>query len=152
MFEELAREGRHGFVVVVPGLAEPRHQHLGAVVVDRGDQRLWCAGAIARDYEEAGGRVIWYGKPHAPVYDRCRTVVAERAGREVPDARILAIGDGIHTDVPGGIATGLDTVFVTGGLSGDAFGPDVEHPEQGPLDAFLAAEGLAPKYAIGRLR
>ena len=43
-------------------------------------------------------------------------------------------------------------MFVTGGLSGDAFGSDVEHPEQAPLDDFLASEGLAPKYAIGRLR
>lgn len=122
------------------------------IIVDRGDVRLWCAGAIARDYQAAGGRVIWFGKPHAPVYDRCRRVVQEIAGREVPDARILAIGDGIATDVAGGIAAGLDTLFVTGGLSGDAFGPDVEHPGQAPLDAFLSEAGLAPQYAIGRLR
>jgi len=122
------------------------------IMVDRGDLRLWCAGAIARDFEATGGRVIWYGKPHAPVYRRCRAVLRELAGREVADARILAIGDGIATDVAGGIAAGFDTVFVTGGLSGDAFGADVERPEQALLDAFLADKGLAPGYAIGRLR
>lgn len=122
------------------------------IIVDRGDERLWCAGAIARDYETAGGRVIWYGKPHQPVYQRARVVLADSRGQTVPDSRILAIGDGIATDVPGGLAAGLDTLFVTGGLSGDLFGPDIERPQQAYLDAFLAEQGLAPQFAIGRLR
>ena len=122
------------------------------IVVDRGDQRLWCAGAIARGVEEAGGHVVWYGKPHAPVYDRCRSVLADLRGGPLADARILAIGDGIGTDVPGGIAAGFDVAFVTGGLSSADFGPDVERPQQAPLDTFLAEKRLAPKFAIGRLR
>ena len=122
------------------------------IQVDRGEQRLWCAGAIAKLYEGEGGKVLWFGKPHKPVYDRCHEVLAEVAGSTVPHDRILAIGDGILTDVPGGLAAGLDTLFVTGGLSSTDFGPDVEQPEQAPLDAFLAAKGLAPQYAIGRLR
>lgn len=122
------------------------------IVVDRGDARLWCAGAIARRAEEVGGQVVWFGKPHAPVYDRCRAVVADLRGAPVPDSRILALGDGIATDVPGGLNAGLDVVFVTGGLSSADFGPDVEQPEPEPLDRFLGEIGLAPKYAIGRLR
>lgn len=122
------------------------------IIVDRGDARLWCAGAIARKAEEAGAKVVWFGKPHAPVYERCRAVVAELRGAATPDARILAIGDGILTDVPGGLAAGLDTLFVTGGLSSTDFGPDVEQPQQAPLDAFLVQKDLAPRYAIGRLR
>ena len=122
------------------------------LIVDRGEQRLFCAGAIAKRVEEAGGQVIWYGKPHGPVYDRCRLVAADVRGAPVIDARILAVGDGILTDVPGGLRAGLDTLFVTGGLSSTDFGPDVEHPQQAPLDDFLAAQNLAPQYAIGRLR
>lgn len=122
------------------------------IVVDRGETRLWCAGAIARDYERAGGAVVWYGKPHMPVYDRCFQVLSELRSEAVPKKRVLAIGDGILTDVPGGIAAGLDMLFVTGGLAADQFGPDVEHPEDAPLQAFLAKEGLKPRYAIGRLR
>lgn len=121
------------------------------IVVDRADLRLWCAGAVARDFESAGGRVIWFGKPHLPVYDRCHVVLAEM-GAEIPKTRVLAIGDGPLTDLPGGIAAGLDTLFVTGGLSADQFGVDVENPEKGALELFLTAEGLEPKYAIGRLR
>ena len=122
------------------------------IIVDRGEQRSFCAGAIAQEYEKAGGKVIWFGKPHLPVYDRCHEVLAELAGQAIPKTRVLAIGDGVLTDVPGGIAAGLDTLFVTGGLSSTEFGDDVEHPEQAPLDAFLQGHGLTPKYAIGRLR
>jgi HAD superfamily hydrolase (TIGR01459 family) len=122
------------------------------IVVDRGDERLWCAGAIARDYEAAGGRVVWYGKPHRPIYERCFAVLEELAGRPVERARVLAIGDGIATDVEGGIRAGLDVVFVTGGLAAGELGPDPEHPDPARLDAFLAEQGLAPRYAIGRLR
>jgi HAD superfamily hydrolase (TIGR01459 family) len=122
------------------------------MIVDRGAQRLWCAGAIAQLYEKSGGEVLWFGKPHAPVYNRCHEVLAELRGGPVPLDRVLAIGDGILTDVPGGLNAGLDTLFVTGGLSALDFGPDVEQPEQAPLDRFLADQGLAPQFAIGRLR
>ena len=122
------------------------------IIVDRGEARLWCAGAVAQVAEEAGAEVLWFGKPHAPVYDRCHEVLTELVGGETPKSRVLAIGDGILTDVPGGINAGLDTIFVTGGLSATDFGPDVENPQQAPLDAFLAEKDLAPRYAIGRLR
>lgn len=121
------------------------------IIVDRGHERLWCAGAIARDFEAAGGEVIYFGKPHLPVYDRCHEVLRE-LGRNIPKGRVLAIGDGILTDVPGGIAAGLDTLFVTGGLAAQDLGPDPEHPQQDLLDAFLAESGLTPQFAIGRLR
>ena len=121
------------------------------IIVDRGHERLWCAGAIARDFEAAGGEVIYFGKPHLPVYDRCHEVLRE-LGRDIRKERVLAIGDGILTDVPGGIAAGLDTLFVTGGLAAQDLGPDPEHPRQDLLDAFLAESGLTPQFAIGRLR
>lgn len=122
------------------------------IIVDRGAQRLWCAGAIAQLYERAGGEVLWFGKPHRPVYDRCHAVLGELKGGPVPHNRVLAIGDGILTDVPGGLNAGLDTLFVTGGLSATDFGADVERPEQAPLDTFLSSQNLAPQFAIGRLR
>ena len=95
--------------------------------------------------------MIYFGKPHLPVYDRCHEVLKE-LGRDVPRDRVLAIGDGILTDVPGGIAAGLDTLFVTGGLAAQDLGPDPEHPRQDLLDAFLTESGLTPQFAIGRLR
>ncbi len=121
------------------------------IIVDRGEERLWCAGALAQAYEGAGGDVLWYGKPHGPVYDRCREVLAE-LGREIPDARIVAIGDGIATDVAGAARAGLDCVFITGGLAAEEMGADVENPEPMRLSAYLSAHDAAPKFAMGRLR
>ena len=117
------------------------------VVVDLGDKRLYCAGALAELYEALGGTSLYFGKPHPPIYDLAR----RRLGLEA-DARILAVGDGIATDVPGGAGEGIDVLFVSGGLAHDQFGPDVEHPEPARLRDWLAAEGQAPRYAMGRLR
>lgn len=120
------------------------------IVVDRGEVREWCAGALAQLYEEMGGESLYFGKPHPPVYDLARRRLS--TVKQVEDTRILCIGDGIHTDVAGGLAEGLDTLFVTGGLAADQFGPDVENPRADLLGAFLQAQQLSPTAAIGRLR
>lgn len=116
------------------------------IVVDMGDKRLWCAGALARDYEEMGGEALYYGKPHPPVYDLAR----RRLGLD--DPRILCVGDGIATDVQGGLAEGLDTLFVTGGIAADHFGPDSNNPNKDLLENWLADQQLSPTWSIGHLR
>lgn len=122
------------------------------LVVDRGERRLFCAGSLARAYERAGGAVVWFGKPHAPTYDQSFDLLAEIAGRDIPRDKVLAIGDGIGTDVKGGLDYGLDVMFVTGGLAAAEVGADPEHPDPARLEAYLAAHGVAPQFAIGRLR
>lgn len=120
------------------------------IVVDRGEVREWCAGALAALYEEMGGRTLYFGKPHPPVYDLARRRLA--AIRPVEDSRILCIGDGIRTDILGGIGEGLDTLFVTGGLAAAELGQDVENPDPALLKAWLEREQITPTAAIGRLR
>jgi len=117
------------------------------VIVDLGETRLYCAGALAEFYEDLGGISLYFGKPHAPIYD-----LARRKLGLGPDARILAVGDGIATDVPGASGQGIDALFVTGGLAHDQFGTDVEAPEQAKLDEWLALRLENPRYSIGRLR
>ena len=121
------------------------------IVVDYGDRRLWCAGAIAQLYDRMGGESLYFGKPHPPIYDLARRRLAA-LGALPADERILAIGDGIATDIAGGLAEGLDTLFVTGGLAAAEFGPDPERPDPGQLARWLAARQIAPTAAIGRLR
>lgn len=116
------------------------------IVVDMGDKRLWCAGALAQDYERMGGEALYYGKPHPPIYDLAR----RRLGLD--DPRILCVGDGIGTDVQGGLAEGLDTLFVTGGIAADQFGPDSDNPDKDLLETWLAGQQLSPTWAIGHLR
>lgn len=116
------------------------------IVVDMGDKRLYCAGAIADAYEDMGGSALYFGKPHPPVYDLARA----RLGLD--DPQILCIGDGIGTDVAGAIAEGLDSLFITGGLAADQFGPDVANPDQALLDEWVADRQIYPTFAMGYLR
>ncbi|EAQ05114.1 HAD-superfamily subfamily IIA hydrolase [Pseudooceanicola batsensis HTCC2597] len=120
------------------------------IVVDRGDRREWCAGAVAQLYTEMGGESLYFGKPHPPIYDLARRRLAS-LGKTVDPAGILAIGDGIATDVLGAMGEDIDCLFITGGLAA-AETKTVEQPEQAALTAYLASEKSAPAYAIGFLR
>ena len=72
------------------------------IVVQRGDRLIYCAGAIARLYESMGGRVIYYGKPYAPIFE-CALVEA-RAVSAV--SKPLVIGSAMTLDeVPLVVAT-----------------------------------------------
>ena len=88
------------------------------IVVQFGDKLIWCAGAVARDYEALGGRVIMAGKPYPPIYELAYKEIA--ALRGINKSRILAIGDGLPTDIAGANAQGLDCVFVASGMHGEA--------------------------------
>jgi len=86
------------------------------IVVERGDRLIYCAGAIAELYRELGGEVIFYGKPHAPIYDRALEIAEAKRGKPTPKSRILAIGDSVRTDLTGANAMGIGCLFVTRGI------------------------------------
>ncbi|MBD1203100.1 MAG: TIGR01459 family HAD-type hydrolase [Rhodobacteraceae bacterium] len=116
------------------------------LIVDLGERRLFCAGALAQAYEAMGGTALYYGKPHPPIYDLARRRLAALTGQD--EARILAIGDGIATDIQGGIGEGIDTLFVTAGIAAHEFGPDPAQPDPARLRAWLDAQQLSPTYGI----
>jgi ribonucleotide monophosphatase NagD (HAD superfamily) len=120
------------------------------IVVDMGEHRLYCAGALAQAYEEMGGTALYFGKPHPPIYDLARRRLGEVSG--LSDPQILCIGDGIGTDIQGGMAEGLDTLFITGGLEADRFGTDVENPDPLALNSWLDTRQMSSTFAMGRLR
>ncbi|WP_095588568.1 TIGR01459 family HAD-type hydrolase [Actibacterium ureilyticum] len=119
------------------------------IVVDRGEVREWCAGAVARLYTEMGGESLYFGKPHPPIYDLARRRLAQVA--RVSDDRILAIGDGIATDIRGAMGEDIDSLFITGGLAA-AETETTRQPDEDALNRFLDKEKSAPTYAIGFLR
>lgn len=96
------------------------------LVVQRGDRLVPCAGALARLYGEMGGDVIIAGKPNAPIYEACMEEFAARRGKAVDRAEVLAIGDGIATDVEGAARQGVDALFVSGGIHGSEAGHDAD--------------------------
>ena len=113
-------------------------------VVVRGGTLEACAGALADVYEGLGGEVCWYGKPHRPIY----THALQRAG-DPAAGKVLAIGDGLQTDMLGAARMGFDAVFVSGGIhAGEPFPEDFGAAEDlygwGPI---AVVDGLA--YAKG---
>ncbi len=109
------------------------------VVIHRG-RREACAGALADIYEELGGHVEWYGKPHRPIYDHARSV----AGNPPLEA-MLAIGDGLPTDILGAAKYGIDAIYVSHGIhAGEPVPPDFsERHGLGEWHPILTVEGLA---------
>jgi HAD superfamily hydrolase (TIGR01459 family) len=85
-------------------------------LVERGDRLVYCAGALASLYERLGGSVVYAGKPYAPIYLLALETISELAGRKVKRSEVLAIGDGVNTDIAGAASVGIDSVFVASGL------------------------------------
>lgn len=120
------------------------------VIVDFGERRQWCAGALAALYTEMGGESLYFGKPHPPIYDLARRRLAQ-LGKLPPDHRILAIGDGIKTDVAGAMGEDLDVLFITGGLAA-AETRTIDQPDPDALSRYLEKEKYDPIFSIGFLR
>ena len=111
-----------------------------------GDNVIYCAGAVAELYEKMGGQVIWMGKPYPVVYERAQSLLAEMTDMEAP--RVLAIGDGAKTDIPGAAAAGIDALFITGGLAGPS-GAKLDTIED--IAAVLAEENTQAPFAMRHL-
>ena len=109
-------------------------------LVVRGGVPEACAGAIADIYQMLGGRVTWYGKPFPAIYEHA----LHRAGNP-PTDEVLAVGDGLQTDILGAARMGFDAVFVAGGIhAGEPFPEDfAERNGLGEWAPVAVVEGLA---------
>lgn len=109
-------------------------------MVVRGGISEACAGAIADIYQRLGGRVTWYGKPYPAIYAHALA----RAGNP-PRDEVLAVGDGLQTDVLGAARMGFATVFVAGGIhAGEPFPEDfAERNGLGEWLPVAVVDGLA---------
>ncbi|MGC1712737.1 MAG: TIGR01459 family HAD-type hydrolase, partial [Methyloceanibacter sp.] len=84
-------------------------------LVERGDKLVYCAGALAAIYEKLGV-VVYAGKPHPPIYELALETIANLTGSNVAKGEVLAVGDGVNTDIAGAAKLGIDAVFVASGL------------------------------------
>ena len=120
------------------------------VVVERGHELVYCAGAIADLYAAAGGEVIYAGKPYRPIYDQALAIAAVARGTPAAPDRVLAIGDSVRTDLKGAAAFGIDCLFVTAGIHAEELGAR-DNPDASALSDIFAAAGVFPKAVMRRL-
>jgi HAD superfamily hydrolase (TIGR01459 family) len=120
------------------------------IVVERGEHLVYCAGAIADRYAEAGGDVIYAGKPYRPIYEQALAATQRVRGKPLDRQRVLAIGDSVRTDLKGAAAFGIDCLFVTAGIHAEEVGGR-ENPDAGALGDIFAAAGLYPKAVMRKL-
>jgi HAD superfamily hydrolase (TIGR01459 family) len=120
------------------------------VVVERGPQLVYCAGAIADLYATLGGEVLYAGKPYRPIYDMALDKAQAASGKRAALSRVLAIGDSVRTDLKGARAVGVDFLFVTSGIHAEEFGGR-ERPDGALLKTAFAAAGEMPKAVMREL-
>jgi len=77
------------------------------LIVDRGHIREYCAGSIAKLFEEIGGKVIYFGKPYPPVYNLSANINGKN---------VLCIGDNMNTDIKGANIQKFDNLLITSGI------------------------------------
>ena len=81
------------------------------LTVHRGNLEELCAGSIAKVFEELGGEVVYFGKPHKEVYKMCFD----------ENEKVLAIGDNLRTDIKGANNLNIDCIFISEGVHRDEF-------------------------------
>ncbi len=111
------------------------------LVVMRGGTRILCAGALAEYYDEHGGDVAWLGKPDPAIYRLALDMMG------LPPARVLAIGDSLHTDIAGAAGAGLDSVWVLGGIHAEALGGNAEAALGAVRERALAPIAMIERFA-----
>lgn len=112
------------------------------LTVERGDRIIYCAGALAQEFEASGGSVAYAGKPYLPIYDLAFALTEKLKGKPVPKHRVLCIGDGVRTDIRGAAGAGLDSIFIAsgvhapGGLSGETLSELFPSADTRPIAAM----------------
>ncbi len=103
-----------------------------------GTTAIACPGSVADEYEKKGGKVYYYGKPYSPIYEQALKALGS------PDKKkVLAIGDGLFTDIQGATQMGLDCVFVQSGIH---HALSLEHVKK-----LCTTHPLKPTYLLERL-
>jgi len=117
--------------------------------VERDNRLIYCAGALAQNYADLGQKVIYTGKPNPPIYQLSYERLSVLLKKPVDKSRILAIGDGLPTDILGAAREGLDCLFITGGIHDDQIAGDDFAAEASQL---LSDHQTHARYAMTTLR
>ena len=120
-------------------------------VVQRGDRLIYCAGALADVYQELGGIVRMAGKPYSPIYDLSFAKARTISPRQLDRSRVLAIGDGVQTDLAGANAHELDALFIAAGVNEGNMLSSGKELDISSIDKLLAIESVSARFAMANL-
>jgi HAD superfamily hydrolase (TIGR01459 family) len=116
------------------------------VVKQNGSQSI-CAGLLALEYQKMGGKVVYFGKPYSLVYEQVFQLFSN------PNkTKVLAIGDGLETDILGANQNGIDSAFVAGGVFAKEL--KIKHgqlPDKDLTQQICNQYQAFPTFVIGRL-
>jgi len=113
------------------------------IIVRWGDRLIYCAGALAEAYERLGGTVVYGGKPHPPIYDLAFARIEAASGRALDRRRVLAVGDGVRTDIAGANRAGCAALYVAG-----AGGVHEGGADEAAIFETLSRAGVAADFAM----
>lgn len=121
------------------------------LVVERGNKLVYCAGAIAKAYEDIGGEAIYCGKPYPAIYQMALAKAEALRGGPVDKARVLGIGDALRTDIAGANDAGFDSLFIASGIHAvELKATDGAIPDEASLSALFEGH-VHPRGVMPRL-
>ncbi len=115
------------------------------LTVVRGGRLIYCAGALAQAYERLGAKVTYAGKPYLPIYELTFATLERMRPGSSDRSRLLAIGDGVRTDLAGAAAAGVPSLFVASGV------PETRGLDAAALEALFPPGAPRPIAAMTRL-
>ncbi len=117
------------------------------LVVRKDGVEMLCAGVLAAEYKKIGGEVIYYGKPYQHVYE-----IAHKLFGFPDKKKIVAIGDGLETDIEGANIFGIDSVLVTSGILCNKLGVKFgQKADKNKLNEICSLQKTFPSYVITNL-
>jgi HAD superfamily hydrolase (TIGR01459 family) len=118
------------------------------IVVNQSGKEMICAGALAHEYEKMSGKVFYYGKPFLSVYK----MTLEKFGNPNKN-EVIAIGDGMETDITGAKNFEIDSILVTGGILANRLGVKFhQQADLNKLTEICESYKTFPKFVISNLK
>ncbi len=130
------------------------------IVVRIDGSKMLCAGVIAKEYEKIDGQVVYFGKPFSKVYETAIDCFQKKFFQEIDRKKIIAIGDGLETDIKGADNFKIDSILVLGGIlsnqleinfkniTGNNF---IDEAKKSKIDDICNSQKTFPKFVISTL-
>ncbi len=105
-------------------------------VVIHNNQKRYCQGTFASIYEEMGGKVVYFGKPHKEIYQYLFDL------HNLEKQGAIMFGDSLSTDIKGAENFGIDSAMLLTGI----------HKNERNVANLLKLSTTVPNYILKDLK